>query len=146
MRKSLLGLLISSAAYACQEAPVETVGFMTIEQGLFSQHNSSGKYIIKDNKAWETHYKMYHGEHVPNIDFSKEMVISVYRGSQPNPSYAVEIKEIKNLPGELEVIVEYGSPEPGMSYPLVIVQPYHLVKLQKTEKKIIWLQLSKEQK
>jgi len=146
MKKYLLGLLLTSAALACQEAPFETVPFSTVQRRQYSNHAEAKEYVFKDQQAWETHYKQHHGDTAPVIDFSKEMVLGTYLGTKPNPAYRVEVKEVRKLPDSLDVLVEYHGPEPGKMYPQVITHPYHLVKLEKTEKQVLWTHIAKQEK
>ncbi len=146
MKRALLGLLFSSAAFACQEAPFETVPFTTLERGQYGAHAPAQQYVFRDQALWEKHYKAYHSDKVPVVDFSKEMVLGVYLGQKPNSAYHTEIKEIRKLPDELDVLVENSGPQPGKMYLQVITHPYHLVKTEKTDKEILWTPVTKQEK
>lgn len=142
----ILSLLIAAPAFACQEAPFETVPFTTLERSKYGNHATAQKYMFNDSDSWEKHYKTYHSDKVPAVDFTKEMVLGVYLGQKPNSAYHVEIKEIRKLPDSLDVLVENSGPQPGKMYLQVITHPYHLIKTEKTDKAITWTHTTKQEK
>ena len=113
--------------------------FTEIEKRWHSNHQYEINYVIKDKQTWEEHYKKYHNDKVPNIDFSKEMVLGSYYGIKPNTGYQIEIKQIRSTDYALEILVEKTTPKPRHMYPEVITNSYHLVKTEKNDKEIFWI-------
>ena len=138
MKKSLLAILLATPAFACQEAPPQTTPFTSLERGWSSNYHKRDNLVFTNQKTWETHYKTVHGEKVPAVNFNKETVLAVYMGMKSNPGYSVEIKEVRTFPPSLDVLVENHYPETGKIYPEVIASPYHLVKVEKTTKSVVW--------
>ncbi len=138
MKKNLLALLIAVPAFACQDAPPETLPFTSLEKGWHSNYTNQGNLVFSDQNAWETHYKAAHSNNVPQVDFTKETVLAVYMGTKPTNGYSVEIKEVRNFPPLLEVLVQTSGPQKGKMYLQVITHPYHIVKIEKTSKPIDW--------
>ncbi len=148
MKKYLLAGIIALAmpAYACQEAELEaefeTRPFTSLEKGMYSHYDKQANLVFSDRKMWESHYKAAHDENVPAVDFTKEMILAVYMGTKPNSAYSVEVKQIRNLPPSLDVLVQTTCPVEGNMYLQVITHPYHIVKIEKTSKPIGWTYIS----
>ena len=75
------------------------------------------------------------------IDFSKEMVIVCIDKVRNSGGFSVEIIEAVKEGDTFLIKVKTESPKPMSMVTSVIIQPYHIVKIKKTNKKIKFLEL-----
>jgi hypothetical protein len=71
---------------------------------------------------------------VPEIDFSKDMVVGVFMGTRNTAGFATEVVGYRlATPGGKDVVVEYRETAPGRGAitAQVIVSPFHLVAIPK---------------
>jgi hypothetical protein len=64
---------------------------------------------------------------MPDVDFSKDMVVGIFLGSKPSEGYDVEIVGVRTEGKDL--IVEYvqKQPGPGTIAAQILIEPFHLV-------------------
>jgi hypothetical protein len=68
---------------------------------------------------------------LPEVDFSKEMVIAVLQGQRNTGGYSIEVTNVIKESKKLYVIVETTDPGPSCINTQVITSPYHLVAVPK---------------
>ncbi len=115
--------------------------FETVDKGSYSGHQIKKDYAIRNNTSWKGLWELTFGIYIPNpeapeINFSKDMVIAVYRGMQMTGGYGIEIKKILEKQKILEVLVEEHNPKPGFMYTQALTQPYHIIKTKTSKKKV----------
>lgn len=94
--------------------------------------------------AWEAFWKQHTRFErtkppVPKVDFDKEIVIVVARGSLPSGGYSLKLTRIIRTKNGVEVHYEEGNPAPGGTYTSSIVSPIEIVRLAKPAGKIIFV-------
>jgi hypothetical protein len=75
------------------------------------------------------------------IDFSKEMIIISIDKVRNSGGFSVEIIEAVKEGGAFLIKVKTKGPKPLDMVTSVIIQPYHIVKIKKTNKKIKFIEL-----
>ena len=70
---------------------------------------------------------------VPDVDFSREMVIAAVDQTEPSGGYRFEITGIEEVEGRLVVRVSKTIPGPDCIVTAVITQPFHLVRMAKSD-------------
>jgi hypothetical protein len=100
------------------------VEFQTVMKTAYSGLNSAGNYVIRSKEELG---KLIEGSHA-DIDFGKEMVIAVALGQKRTGGYGIEVREINEVDGKLEVIVESTSPKPSGMVSQALTQPIHVVR------------------
>ena len=70
---------------------------------------------------------------LPAVDFVTDMVIAVVDQQQPSAGYSLEVKEIVEQDGRLEVYAIRGVPGAGCVNADVITQPFQIVALARSE-------------
>ena len=115
--------------------------FETIGQGKYCGHNTTAEYVIRDASAWQDLWKQTKSNSfpqpaVPEIDFSKEMVLGAYLGQRRRGGYGIEISKVQERGNCLEVYIKESTPKPGMMTTMALTQPYHLVKTALTDKEV----------
>ena len=102
--------------------------------------------MITDQAGWETlwqqHMSYSHNPlPLPQVDFAKEMVIAVFGGIK-SEGYMLQITKIEQEKGEL--VVHYSLVGPcctKCSLPTGMIQPFHIVKLERLELPVIFRRL-----
>jgi hypothetical protein len=85
-------------------------------------------------KFWTLAIKPYSPglQQVPRIDFEKDMVVGVFCGEQPDPSYLIKIDSIQvgKVGEESALVVRYRNIQKmhAVFNPPFTVQPFHLIK------------------
>lgn len=114
--------------------------FETIDKGYYCGHTSSAEYVVRDASEWQRLWKQTRNSvpqpAVPEIDFSKEMVLGAYLGQKSSGGYGIKISRVQERDNCLEVDVKESAPEPGMITTMALTQPYHLVKTALTDKEV----------
>lgn len=121
--------------------------FTTIQQGSASSFDGPSDKVItqvvKTQREWES---LWH-QHVcvepppplPAVNFDVEAVVGVWPGEKRSGGFEVAVVEIAEKAGEA-VIVTYQerSPPPGAICIMALTQPFHLVKMAKTDLPILF--------
>jgi hypothetical protein len=105
--------------------------FEEIDKGEISGYESRNNLTIRDDAAWEALWtemqSIYsHPDDLPEVNFTLEFVIAVYRGPCGSNGYSITIARI------VVTIVNYivYVQESGQGGPLtVMTYPYHVVKI-----------------
>lgn len=124
-----------------QADPADQIAFQTISKGHLSGHRTSAYYVIKNEDQWTEVWNKHQCIFLPQlpppeVDFSKSMIIAVFMGEFTTGGYGIEIIKIDSATDSLIVTVEKTYPGKGCAVTLALSQPYHIVKIDKTEKEI----------
>ncbi len=130
-----------TAAQSNPTAPARgPVAFETIDAGDQSGVAGEGPQVFKlDIQAgWEEFWSRHQANvspapGVPDVDFSREMVIAAVDHAEPSGGYRFEITGIEELEGRLVVRVSKAIPGPDCIATAVITQPFHLVRMAKSD-------------
>lgn len=120
------------------------IEFETIEKshGMSLRNISADNYVIKNNEDWTNLWEKFHVDfHIPPIlviNFDEEMVIAVFQGPQPTGGYSIEITEIIATENEIQVRVTEITPGIFDVVTDAITSPYHIVKLERLNKEIVF--------
>ena len=109
------------------------IDFETISKGAYSNYKESANYIINSDRELEN-LEMK----VPEIDFSQFSVIAVFMGEFNTGGYAIEIKETIEKENKIIIKVIKTFPEPGQPVTQALSQPYHIIKIKKINKGIVF--------
>ncbi len=116
-------------------------GFQTISKGYYSGQGEAAYYVIENEDEWTDIWNQHRGIFVPQlpppeVNFSGTTVIAVFMGEFNTGGYEIEIKEILDVNQYMEVKVEKTYPGKGCAVTLAFSQPYHIVKIEKSDKEI----------
>ncbi len=70
---------------------------------------------------------------LPAVDFSRDMVIAVVDRTEPSGGFRLEITDIEDAAGRLVVRVSKTIPGSDCIVTAVITQPFHLVRMAKSD-------------
>lgn len=111
------------------------VNFTTVEPHVRTGIHEQRNVVVRDEAAWASLWAEHAGsEHaLPKIDFSKKMVIGVFRGGKPSTCHGGGISNVAFRDGKLQVGVTDTVPAPGVVCGMMIVYPAHLVVVNRSE-------------
>tara|TARA_Y100000310_G_scaffold332439_1_gene408007 strand:- start:891 stop:1280 length:390 start_codon:yes stop_codon:yes gene_type:complete len=117
--------------------------FETIDRGAYCGQKMPIGYVIDDQLTWERVWEATNisipTDTLPEIDFTKEMVIGAYLGQTTSGGYSIEISNIVDRIDSLEVYLTEKAPAPGSMTTDGLTQPYHLVKTAKNDKNVVFI-------
>ena len=101
------------------------------------------KAVIRDSETWnELLQKMNSVNGVSDsftetdIDFTKYMVVAVFDKVENTGGYSIQIEKVLDVGKEIKVIIYKTSP--GGFTTQVITQPFHIVKIPASSKRVIF--------
>ena len=125
----------------------QSLDFETLVQGASSQITTKEEAVIENQDVWLGFWEKHKtgdfpspkgafapsSGSLPEVDFTKELVIAVFLGEQPTGGYALGIEEItlRQREAEVEVTVDVTRPNPRDLVTQVLTQPFHIIKVQK---------------
>lgn len=117
--------------------------FKTIAKGYYSGHDERKNYVIINKDDWKNLWDKVNSIITPKpflaeIDFSRNMIVAVFQGAQSTGGYAIDIVKVVETGNTLEVFVQEISPGRGCGVTFVVTQPYHIIEVQRVDKKVIF--------
>lgn len=109
------------------------------EEG-FEKENS----VISSKIAWKSFLKKIDSSNKVSetfdnsIDFSKEIVVVIIDKMRNTGGYSIEVTEVVEKKDNLLVRITTKGPKPTDMVTAAIIQPYHIIKVKKTNKKILF--------
>ncbi|MFD0862410.1 protease complex subunit PrcB family protein [Sungkyunkwania multivorans] len=107
--------------------------------------------VIKEPKALQDFYIKINmtrrpGYPLPNIDFDKEMVVILCMGQKNTGGYSIDIDSVEELEGTRRIWVRENGPGPNDMATMALTEPFCIVKMTATDKKIVFekVQVSKK--
>lgn len=113
--------------------------FETVEQQFYGNYEVEAQNrVIRDaavfGKFWN---RLHEGQKplppVPEIDFSREMVVATVLGTKPTGGYVAEITEIAAGAGQVGILVTNSIPGSGCGVTTALTNPYHIVKMERSD-------------
>ena len=125
----LLGIVVGSVmCVAAAAAQGGKPGFTTIAKGDASGQQLAKQVTVRSAAEWKTLWKEHAPtEKLPDVDFTKNMVVGIFLGSKPSAGHSVEIVNVRTQ--ENALIVEYVQTQPakGTIAAQILTEPFHLV-------------------
>lgn len=143
----VLTLLMFSCGNQEKTSSVKPVSFSTISQGALKGDGQEGieksKLIISDSKAFMVLLGKVNTvndqiDPVPSIDFDQSIVLAVFDDIKSHGGHSIDITKVSEHEDRFVVEIERLK-KGGML--TIITQPYHLVKIPKTAKPIIFKEI-----
>eukprot|EP00567_Pseudictyota_dubia_P003248 CAMPEP_0197456982 /NCGR_PEP_ID=MMETSP1175-20131217/44847_1 /TAXON_ID=1003142 /ORGANISM="Triceratium dubium, Strain CCMP147" /LENGTH=207 /DNA_ID=CAMNT_0042991225 /DNA_START=41 /DNA_END=664 /DNA_ORIENTATION=- len=122
-----------------------SVPFQTIERGHYSAIEDALAETYRTRRDFEAFWGR-HGSNsvpppdVPDVDFASQMVAVVFMGTQNSGGYSVEITSVDDE-GDGKLVVNYMTtvPPPGAMVTMALTQPYHIVRLDASDKNVVFV-------
>lgn len=106
-------------------------GSLTVREvatGDQSNVDAGREVVIRNRAEWEKLWREHdYDRPVPAVDFSKEMVIAIFLGSQTSAGYGIRITEVVSTSGALVVSYQVSRPTPGGVAAMVLTFPFQIV-------------------
>jgi len=120
----------------CETSAGKEIPFETIIKGFNSNQAEKKNYVIKNEGEWAGILTETGAELPAPVDFTKDMIIAVFQGVKMTGGYGIEITKIIETDNNIEVYIKETSPGPKCNVTQAITNPYHIVKLAKSDKEI----------
>ncbi len=119
----------------------EEVEFSTVCIGYSSGHTSPAYYVIQDTETWTGVWNQHVQFMVfplppPAVNFSKHTIIAVFMGKVSTGGYGIEVYDMVDVGSSIIVKVEKTEPGPRCIVTQALTQPYHIVRIAKTDKEV----------
>ena len=136
-------IAIATALVACPAAsaigPIPTVPFRTVANGDGSSGTSAKRQsvTIRGERRWSNLWDVLgEGGRLPEVDFSKHMLIAVTQGRQRSGGHQIRVERIERTgTGWLVKLVE-RAPGRGCVVTGVITNPYHVVRVPRSARRV----------
>jgi len=109
--------------------------FQSMSELYVSRFPNPGYYVIQSVDEWT---EVFDGRPQSEVDFSRSTVVAVFMGSFRTGGYQIKVREIIDTGLLVVVKVEKTYPGKGCVLPQVLTYPYHIVKVDKINKYIIF--------
>lgn len=111
------------------------MGFTSLDLTTRSAIGQARTVTIRDadsfSALWAAHGNVHQA--MPLIDFSRNMVVGVFMGAQPNGCYSTGIDSLVRAAGKINVQVTDAVPGPNVLCTLAMTAPAHLVVTDRSE-------------
>ena len=121
-----LASFVCASVAAAAQGPKS--GFATIAKGDASGQQLAKQVTVRSSAEWKALWKEHApAEKMPEVDFTKNMVVGIFLGSKPSAGYGVEIVNVRTQ--EAVLVVEYVQTQPakGTMTAQILTEPFHLV-------------------
>jgi protease stability complex PrcB-like protein len=151
-----LQVLRAAQDYQGRPVPITAMGpkrpgprtSFTIGGGIWDQL----RVVVRDRDAWLDVWKRIHrpdpnrGPYpepppLPEIDFSREMIVVAGMGRRPSSAYAIIIDSAYDRNDRLEVVVRSVENRKGCGAFTVMTAPIDIVRLPKTERSVVFREI-----
>ncbi len=137
---SFLSLLIASVITTSLSSASTTIPFTTIDKGQFSGIDNAVTEVYRTATEFENFWTRHRStspdnngsNNIPNVDFSKEMVIAVCMGVKNTGGYDIEITSVDrgdNVNDVNTVAVNFMTSSPSGMATGALTQPFHIIRL-----------------
>jgi len=146
----IAGLVLAIFAPGCSP-PVSlaqtAVSLTTIQKGSYSGVREPLQIVIRDQQEWVALWARHtsirdKSPPAQEIDFSAEMVVALFLGQKSTGGYSVEITRAGLDGSNLRFYYRERSPTPGAMVTQALTQPYHLVRLSRSESTPVFVKQS----
>jgi len=108
-----------------------------IDKGFSSGVEEALQVAIRTEAEWHAFWRRHTSNTQPPrappaVDFSAEMAVCVFMGTQSTGGYSIQIKSIEQGASGLRVVCETTSPRGGLTTQ-ALTQPYHMVRVANSD-------------
>lgn len=117
--------------------PIQLV-FKELDRSTRSLIAQPRNVVVRDAQAFAALWAEHTGNAVPapTIDFGRSMVVGVFLGSRMNGCYATDIASVTRENGKITVSRVDTEPGPGAVCTMAIVNPAHLVVIERSDEAV----------
>ncbi len=144
MNSNVIKTSAAAAALALTLSGCASMGGVAGVNVLDTGNHSSMKnqqYVDVHNQAdfaalWTKTFKGFPAPTMPQVDFSKDMVVGAFLGEQNHGGYLIRIKKIDSSGTTTNVTVEVTIPGTNCRYPNAFSQPYMFATIPASSKPV----------
>ena len=119
----------------------EAIEFRSVVRGGFSGISEAKECAITNASEWAKLWTLHRPNprvesKLPEIDFTKEMVVCVAAGRQRTGGYSVEIVKVQSHEGVIQIFTKRTAPRKGSIVTLALSAPFHFVALPRSDLKV----------
>ncbi len=141
--------LIAFTLFSCnknnnEEQQTASITSINLAKGATTPVLDNGNYVIENSTNWNSLLSMFSNGVIidnvfseTNIDFSQFMVIAVIDEGHTTGGWSIDITNISETSTNIEVT--YSNLDNGDDT-LIAIQPFHVVKIPKSNKPVIFIQ------
>lgn len=128
----LVAIWLPNAVFAGQKpvmaAPLAFAGGRDIARGDQSNIDERREVVVRSQKEWTALWRQHDFEReAPRVDFTKEMVVAVFLGSQTTAGHAVRIVGSASDASGFVIRYQVDRPAAGGVAAQVLTFPFHIV-------------------
>jgi hypothetical protein len=110
----------------------------TLVKGAFSGIQEPKQEVIRDKTTWERTWTKHSASSksagkMPEIDFSKEMVIFVSLGRKNSGGYSIQVTKAEPMGDKLQITVSRTAPPAGAMTIQALTAPFQIVAVPKSD-------------
>lgn len=130
-------LLLLACGGQLPTSPGHGLPIVTVVAAQSSGIDAGREEVIRDAEAWARAWREIHARRspaapLPEVDFSRQMLLLVALGERPDGCHDVEIAGVEGAGDALRVAVREIVPGPGCICTMALVQPVHVVSVERT--------------
>lgn len=114
------------------------ISYKTLEQGFNSGVTNSRNLVIKDQTSWTSLWQEHNKSNatMPNVDFSRNIVIALFIGQRSSGCYAIEDVTIWRSVGKIQVTHHERNPGPTIDCAMSLTTPFILIEIPRSEEPV----------
>jgi PrcB C-terminal len=134
----LLGLTAMLLVGCASNAWAEPLPIRTLVKGAFSGIQEPKQEVIRDKATWEKTWAKHSASSksagkMPEVDFSKEMVIFVTMGRKNTGGYSIQVTKVEPMGDKLRITVSRTAPPAGAMTIQALTAPFQIVAVPKSD-------------
>ncbi|MGE3509718.1 MAG: protease complex subunit PrcB family protein [Vicinamibacterales bacterium] len=125
---AVLRTLSFAALFLALQTGASSLPIREIARGDVSNIDRHTERLLRSSTEWTALWREHDFDHpAPPVDFSQEMVVAVFLGSQPTAGYAVRVTDVEGGAEEVGIRYRVTRPAAGDLTAQVLTFPYHIV-------------------
>nr|WP_315487182.1 protease complex subunit PrcB family protein [uncultured Undibacterium sp.] len=120
------------------------ISHKVIDQGANSGVTSKRNVVVKDQAGWMGLWQEHNKSNasLPNVDFSKSMIVGLFMGSRPTGCYAIEDVTVWRAAGKTQLTHRDRNPGPTTPCILILSTPYLLIEIPRSDEAVEFQSIS----
>ncbi len=139
----IFSIMLTSCPDNNKQNMQDDYSFVSLYQGRMNGENNIEKQnkVINSDEEWNSILSKLNisKETITAIDFSKSTILLLIDSVKNTGGYAVGVDSVKVEKNKMEVVVKYSGPKPTDMVTMAIEQPFHVIKINKTNKEIVFV-------
>jgi hypothetical protein len=116
--------------------PPKPLAFDTLERTSHSGIEAAAQITIRDADSFQLLWSAHSSGVLPLVDFSRNMVIGVFMGTQSNGCYSTDIDSVTSSAGKITVQYTDSAPGPTVMCTLAMTTAAHLIVVARSEQPV----------